>query len=149
MKLRFERFQWHNYQWLEMMTGKVLLKDEEDLDEDYLDPHILHTAADLLDSPELYCELQYQLENVNGRPLQPSNVMGMSDEHQLLSDYANAIYGMPSAMPTQMGFMAENDLDEPPYSQEHGDHPVFSMLSNVGGQVALKGSLWKPPSRTF
>lgn len=131
------------------MTGKALFKDE-DVDEDYLDPHILHTAADLFESPELYYEIQYQLENANGRPLQSSNPI-TSDEHQLLGDYATAIYGVPSSIPTQMGFMAENDLDESYAADgmDHDEHPVFSMLSNVGGQVALKGTLWRPPSRAF
>ena len=130
-----------------MMTGKALLK-EEDLDEDYLDPRILHTAADLFDSPELYYNLQYQVENANGRLLQTSNPI-TSDEHQLLGEYADAMYDVTSTMPAQMGFVAEDDSDEPYGVDMEEQHPVLSMLSNVGGQIAIKGTLWRPPSRTY
>ena len=48
------------------MTGETLYEDE-DTDEDYLDPHYLHTAAELLyDNPDLYYEMQSQIESAHG-----------------------------------------------------------------------------------
>ncbi len=49
------------------MTGESLHEDsEEEIDEDYLDPRYLHTAAELYDNPELYYEMQSQLETSHG-----------------------------------------------------------------------------------
>ena len=48
-----------------MMTGETLYEDE-DTDEDYLDPRYLHTAAELLyDNPDLYYEMQSQIESAH------------------------------------------------------------------------------------
>ena len=52
LRVKSERFRWHNYQWLEMMMGKTL-NNEEAIDEDYLDPNFLHTAAELYDIPDM------------------------------------------------------------------------------------------------
>ncbi len=50
-----------------MMTGESLYEDsDEEIDEDYLDPRYLHTAAELYDNPELYYEMQSQLETSHG-----------------------------------------------------------------------------------
>ncbi len=51
-----ERFQWHNFQWLEMMMGARESLYNEEEDNDQFDPHYLHTAADIY-------EMQNQLEN--------------------------------------------------------------------------------------
>ena len=58
LKIKHERFRWHNFQWLEMVTGETLYQEVEE-PEDYLDPHYLHTAA------ELY-EMQNQLDSSHG-----------------------------------------------------------------------------------
>lgn len=66
-KIKQERFRWHNFQWLEMTTGESLYEEEtDDLDEDYLDPSFLHTAAELYNNPDLYYEMQSQLESARG-----------------------------------------------------------------------------------
>ena len=66
-KIKHERFRWHNFQWLEMTTGESLYEEEaDDLDEDYLDPSFLHTVAELYNNPDLYYEMQSQLEVANG-----------------------------------------------------------------------------------
>lgn len=66
-KIKHERFRWHNFQWLEMTTGESLYEEEtDDLDEDYLDPSFLHTAAELYNNPDLYYEMQSQLESAHG-----------------------------------------------------------------------------------
>jgi hypothetical protein len=66
-KIKHERFRWHNFQWLEMTTGESLYEEEtDDLDEDYLDPSFLHTAAELYNNPDLYYEMQSQLEAAHG-----------------------------------------------------------------------------------
>ena len=66
-KIKNERFRWHNFQWLEMTTGESLYEEEtDDLDEDYLDPSFLHTAAELYNNPDLYYEMQSQLESAHG-----------------------------------------------------------------------------------
>ena len=65
-KIIHERFRWHNFQWLELMTGESLYEEEnQEIDEDYLDPRYLHTAAELYDS-DLYYEMQSQLESAHG-----------------------------------------------------------------------------------
>ena len=47
------------------MTGETLYEDDE-ADEDYLDPRYLHTAAELLyDNPDLYYEMQSQIESAH------------------------------------------------------------------------------------
>ena len=49
-----------------MMTGESLYEEEnQEIDEDYLDPHYLHTAAELYDT-DLYYEMQSQLEGAHG-----------------------------------------------------------------------------------
>lgn len=63
-KIKHERFRWHNFQWLEMMTGESLYETQE-IDEDCLDPDCLHTAAELYDNPELYTQIQSQLESTH------------------------------------------------------------------------------------
>lgn len=55
LKIKHERFRWHNFQWLEMITGETVFHEEQEPDEDYLDTHYLHTAAELYD-------MQSQLE---------------------------------------------------------------------------------------
>ena len=56
------------------MTGESLYEDDDqELDEDYLDPHYLHSAAELYDNPELFYEMQGQLESAHGEG-------GMSDQ---------------------------------------------------------------------
>ena len=48
------------------MTGESLYEEEnQEIDEDYLDPRYLHTAAELYDS-DLYYEMQSQLESAHG-----------------------------------------------------------------------------------
>ena len=65
-KIKHERFRWHNFQWLEMMTGESLYEEDTDeLDEDYLDPNFLHTAAELYNNPDLYYEMQSQIESAH------------------------------------------------------------------------------------
>lgn len=50
-----------------MTTGESLYEEEvDDLDEDYLDPSFLHTAAELYNNPDLYYEMQSQLESAHG-----------------------------------------------------------------------------------
>lgn len=45
------------------MTGESLYEEDTDeLDEDYLDPSFLHTAAELYNNPDLYYEMQSQIE---------------------------------------------------------------------------------------
>ena len=54
-----------------MTTGESLYEDENDeLDEDYLDPSFLHTAAELYNNPDLYYEMQSQIEaaHTHGHP---------------------------------------------------------------------------------
>lgn len=47
--------------------GESLYEEEtDDLDEDYLDPSFLHTAAELYNNPDLYYEMQSQLESAHG-----------------------------------------------------------------------------------
>ena len=80
-KVKHERFRWHNFQWLETMTGETLYEEEADeLDEDYLDPSFLHTAAELYNNPDLYYEMQSQIEaaHTHGHGLlyPPSGVAG-------------------------------------------------------------------------
>ena len=49
------------------MTGESLYEDDDqELDEDYLDPRYLHSAAELYDNPELFYEMQGQLESAHG-----------------------------------------------------------------------------------
>lgn len=51
-----------------MTTGETLYEEETDeLDEDYLDPSFLHTAAELYNNPDLYYEMQSQLEAAHAR----------------------------------------------------------------------------------
>ena len=53
-RIRDEKFRWHNYQWIEMMTGETLYEEtDEEEDEDYLDCHLLHSTADI-DNPDYY-----------------------------------------------------------------------------------------------
>lgn len=59
LKIKLERFRWHNFQWLEMMAGESFYQEGEESDDDYLDPHYLQTAA------ELY-EMQNQLDASHG-----------------------------------------------------------------------------------
>ena len=76
-KVKHERFRWHNFQWLEMTTGESLYEEEVDeLDEDYLDPSFLHTAAELYNNPDLYYEMQSQLESAHGHAPQGTPGMG-------------------------------------------------------------------------
>ena len=64
-----------------MMTGETLYEEEEQ-DEDYLDPSYLHTAAELYDNPELYFEMQSQLEGAH------SGVPSGGDINHLLGAHA-------------------------------------------------------------
>ncbi len=66
VKVQAEKFRWHNFQWLEIMTGQALYEEEEEEDEDYLDPRYLHVAEELYEDPELYYEMQSQLESAHG-----------------------------------------------------------------------------------
>ena len=52
------------------MTGETLYEDmdDENFDEDYLDPHYLHSAAELYNNPDMFYELQGQLESAHGGP---------------------------------------------------------------------------------
>ena len=73
-----------------MMTGETLYEEEEQ-DEDYLDPSYLHTAAELYDNPELYFEMQSQLEGghaggPSGHATQYGNPIFTLQDSALLSD---------------------------------------------------------------
>ena len=64
-----------------MMMGETLYEEEEQ-DEDYLDPSYLHPTAELYDNPELYFEMQSQLEGAH------SGVPSGGDTNHLLGAHA-------------------------------------------------------------
>lgn len=116
-KIKQERFRWHNFQWLEMMTGETLYEEEE-ADEDYLDPHFLHMAAELYENPELYYEMQSQLESAHGGPAEAS-------VHPYMQ------YGNPL---TSKGMF----FSEPSFSEalEYGDPSPYGLSAASGLQFS-------------
>ena len=172
-KLQRERFEWHNFQWLEMMTGKTLYEDEE-VDEDYFDPSYLHMAAELYDNPDLFHELQSQLESTHGSvpmpsvPVPPpmdqfSNMeMALSGANSnnnggnpiltsdnLLGDYATSMLPTsPGAVgplsPQLQGGLSHYDaIAYGGDTAEFEDHPAFAMM-NIANSAS---SSWRPPTR--
>ena len=107
-KIQCERFRWHNFQWLEIMTGQTYYEEEE-TDEDYLDPHYLHMAAELYDNPELYYEMQNQLESAHG-----GGGVGIEPSSTAYAEYGD---GMPytdrQVLSPQQYAMLMNSMQDP------------------------------------
>ena len=148
-KIRAERFKAHNTAWIEMVTGSPegLLEEEEE-DEDYMDPHYLHMAADL-DSLALSYGLDAAMGGVPSELLQsmsPSGRLAPPPPSPLSPGYAAAMMydddplaaygGAPSYQDDEL----EADIR---YSNSHlghavlpsdaldfSDHPAFSMLQS-------------------
>ena len=83
-----------------MMTGETLYEEEEQ-DEDYLDPSYLHTAAELYDNPELYFEMQSQLEGAHSGGSSGGNVNHLLGAHvptELYTEYGNPVTSKDSGL---------------------------------------------------
>ena len=87
-RIKGERFRWHNSQWLEVVTGKLLYEEEEE-DEDYIYHDHLHSAAEL-DNPEYYYSMAGQLESP------PARQYGLSSTpHYYAAGRASPVYPPP------------------------------------------------------
>ena len=75
------------------MTGETLYEEEEE-DEDYLDPSYLHTAAELYNNPELYFEMQSQLEDAHSGVPDGGDVNHLLGGHALTDVYTK--FGNPA-----------------------------------------------------
>ena len=116
------------------MTGETLYEEEADeLDEDYLDPSFLHTAAELYNNQDLFYEMQSQIESTHGHHVPHPAMMVMSgyphgmDEEDL---YNYDSGGMPSRARTFSNAhpMASHQQD---WSEE------FAMVDEERDQTTL------------
>ena len=159
-RIRTVRFKTHNTAWIEMVTGSAegLLEEEEE-DEDYMDPHYLHMAADL-DSLALSYGLDTAMGNVPRELLQATSPSGRLAPPPPSPGYAAAMmydddplaaYGV---IPSYQDDELEADIRYTSSRLGHhsvlpnddaldfSDHPAFSML-----QSSQPLPTQRPPSR--
>ena len=136
-----------------MTTGESLYEEEaDDLDEDYLDPSFLHTAAELYNNPDLYYEMQSQLESAHGghthhghAPQGPSGGpgWGMSAGYPFgqENDYYNYDGGNSSSGPRQQqpwSFSADE------FANHHSDDEIDENTLSPRQYALLMQSMQEP-----